>query len=203
LEPTELLAVRLAIALGIGLMIGAERERRKGTGPSRAPAGIRTFALVSLVGGISLALGGELLVAVAALGVAGLSIVAYRPRGREDPGFTTGIALLTALLLGALAMRQPAVATGVGVVVAVLLAARTRVHRFVRDVLTEQELQDALLFAAAALVVLARTPDRRGWRLRRDSLVLQILTPRRFQLLRWWQEKRSLHLRPCCQFSLG
>src|SRR5262249_13908174 len=109
----------------------------------------------------SLAVGGELLVAVAALGVAGLSIIAYRARSREDPGFTTGIALLTALLLGALAMRQPAVAAGLGVVVAVLLAARTRVHRFVRDVLTEQELQDALLFAAAALVVLPLTPDRR------------------------------------------
>jgi uncharacterized membrane protein (DUF4010 family) len=102
-----------------------------------------------------------LLVAVAALAVAGLSIIAYRTRSREDPGFTTGIALLTALLLGALAMRQPAVAAGLGVVVAVLLAARTRVHRFVRDVLTEQELQDALLFAAAALVVLPLTPDRR------------------------------------------
>ena len=33
----------LAVALEIGLMIGAERERRKGEGPSRSPAGIRTF----------------------------------------------------------------------------------------------------------------------------------------------------------------
>lgn len=157
---TEYLAVRLAIALGIGLLIGAERERRKGTGPSRAPAGIRTFALVSLVGGISQALGGELLLAVAALGVAGLSITAYRARSREDPGFTTGIALLTSLLLGALAVRQPALAAGLAVVVAGLLAARTRLHRFIHDVLTEQELQDALLFAAAALVILPLTPDR-------------------------------------------
>lgn len=160
MQLTEHLAVRLAIALGIGLLIGAERERRKGTGPSRAPAGIRTFALVSLVGGISVAVGGELLLAVAALGVAGLSISAYRVRSREDPGFTTGVALLTALLLGALAMRQPAVAAGLAVVVAVLLAARTRVHRFVQDVLTEQELHDALLLAAAALVILPLTPDR-------------------------------------------
>jgi len=157
---TEYLAVRLAIALGIGLLIGAERERRKGTGPSRAPAGIRTFALASLVGGISLAVGGELLLAVAALGVAGLSITAYRARSRRDPGFTTGIALLISLLLGALAVRQPALAAGFAVVVAGLLAARTRLHRFVQDVLTEQELQDALLLAAAALVILPLTPDR-------------------------------------------
>jgi uncharacterized membrane protein (DUF4010 family) len=156
---TEHLAVRLAIALGIGLLIGAERERRKGSGPSRAPAGIRTFALVSLFGGISLTVGGELLLAVAAVAVAALSIVSYRMRRQRDPGLTTAIALLTTLLLGALAVRQPSLAAAAAVVVAVLLAARTRLHRFVRDVLTEQELQDALLFAAATLVVLPLTPD--------------------------------------------
>jgi uncharacterized membrane protein (DUF4010 family) len=156
---TEHLAVRLAIALGIGLLIGAERERRKGSGPSRAPAGIRTFALVSLFGGISLTVGGELLLAVAAVAVAALSIVSYRMRRQRDPGLTTAIALLTTLLLGALAVRQPSLAAAAAVVVAVLLAARTRLHRFVRDVLTEQELQDALLFAAATLVMLPLTPD--------------------------------------------
>jgi uncharacterized membrane protein (DUF4010 family) len=157
---TEHLAVRLAIALGIGLLIGAERERRKGTGLSRAPAGIRTFALVSLVGGISVVVAGEVLLAAAAVGVAGLSIVGYKVKSRTDPGFTTAIALLTTLLLGALAIRQPSLAAGLAVLVAVLLAARTRVHRFIQDVLTEQELQDALLLAAAALVILPLTPDR-------------------------------------------
>jgi uncharacterized membrane protein (DUF4010 family) len=157
---TEHLAVKLAIALGIGLLIGVERERRKGSGPSRAPAGIRTFAIVSLSGGISLTIGGELLLAVAAVSVAGLSIVAYRAKRRDDPGFTTAVALLTALLLGALAVRQPALAAALAVAVAVLLAARARLHRFVQDVLTEQELHDGLLFAAAALVILPLTPDQ-------------------------------------------
>jgi uncharacterized membrane protein (DUF4010 family) len=156
---TEHLAVRLAIALGIGLLIGAERERRKGSGLSRAPAGIRTFALASLAGGLSLAVGGEALLAVAAVGVAALSVVAYKQKSLKDPGFTTAIALVTTLLLGALAVRQPALAAGFAVVVAVLLAARTRMHRFVQDVLTEQELHDALLFAAATLVILPLTPD--------------------------------------------
>jgi uncharacterized membrane protein (DUF4010 family) len=59
-----------------------------------------------------------------------------------------------------MAVRQPALAAGTGVAVAILLASRTRLHRFVRRVLTEQELHDALLFAAAALVVLPLTPDR-------------------------------------------
>lgn len=40
--------ISLAVALGIGLLIGAERERRKGRGPLRSPAGIRTFAQIGL-----------------------------------------------------------------------------------------------------------------------------------------------------------
>lgn len=156
---TEHLAVRLAIALGIGLLIGAERERRKGSGPTRAPAGIRTFALVSLAGGLSLAVGGELLLAACAIGVAALSAVSYGQKSRKDPGFTTAVALVTTLILGALAVRQPALAAGFAVVVVVLLASRTRLHRFVQEALTEQELHDALLFAAATLVILPLTPD--------------------------------------------
>jgi uncharacterized membrane protein (DUF4010 family) len=70
------------------------------------------------------------------------------------------MALLTTFLLGALAIREPALASGLAVAVAILLAARTRLHRFVRRALTEQELHDALLFAACALVVLPLTPDR-------------------------------------------
>jgi uncharacterized membrane protein (DUF4010 family) len=157
---TESLAVRLAVSLGIGLLIGAERERRKGIGSSRAPAGIRTFALVSLAGGVSLAFGGEAVLAVSTLVVGALAAIAYSRSRSRDPGLTTEIALLTTFLLGALAVRQPPLAAGLGVAVAILLAARTRLHRFVRRVLTEQELHDALIFAAAALVVLPLTPDR-------------------------------------------
>jgi len=157
---TEVLAVRLAVALGIGLLIGAERERRKGVGPDRAPAGIRTFALASLIGGVSLAFGGEAVLLASVLVVGALAVIAYSRSRSTDPGVTTEVALLTTLLLGALAVRQPALAGGLAATVAILLALRTRLHRFVRTVLTEQELHDALLFAAAALVVLPLTPDR-------------------------------------------
>jgi uncharacterized membrane protein (DUF4010 family) len=156
---TEHLVVRLAIALSIGLLIGAERERRKGSGPSREPAGIRTFALGSLVGAISLTLGGTVLLTVAVAAVTALLIVAYIVRGEEDPGLTTEVALLATVLLGALAVMNPTLAAGIAVGVAVLLAARTPIHRFVRDVLSERELQDGLLFAAAALVILPLAPD--------------------------------------------
>ena len=45
-------------------MIGAERGRRKGSGPSRSPAGLRTFTVTSLAGAISVLVGGEMLLAV-------------------------------------------------------------------------------------------------------------------------------------------
>jgi uncharacterized membrane protein YhiD involved in acid resistance len=47
----------MLVALGIGLLIGAERERRKGVGPGRAAAGIRTFAITSVLGAVSMRLG--------------------------------------------------------------------------------------------------------------------------------------------------
>lgn len=37
----------LASALGCGLLMGIERERRKGSGPHRALAGVRSFTLAS------------------------------------------------------------------------------------------------------------------------------------------------------------
>ena len=40
--------ISLAIAIGIGLLIGSERERRKGSGSQRGAAGMRTFALAAL-----------------------------------------------------------------------------------------------------------------------------------------------------------
>lgn len=157
---TEFLAVRLAISLGIGLLIGVERERRKGTGEDRQPAGIRTFALASLAGGLSLAFGGEWVLAATALVIGALTAVGYGRSRARDPGLTTEVALVTAVLLGALAVREPGLASGLAVGVVILLASRSSLHRFVRRVLTERELHDALVFAAAALVILPLTPDR-------------------------------------------
>lgn len=151
--------LRLAIALGIGLLIGIERERRKGEGPARSVAGIRTFAVVALLGAVSVMLGGEILLSVVVCGVLLLVAIGYY-RSTEDPGLTTEIALLLTVLLGALAMHQPAFAAGLGAGVAILLAARSRMHHFARKVLTEGEFNDALMLAAATLVVLPLIPDR-------------------------------------------
>ena len=70
---TEPVIINFVVALGIGLLIGVERERRKGEGPVRSPAGIRTFAVTSLVGAVSFAVGAELLLAVATVGVIALT----------------------------------------------------------------------------------------------------------------------------------
>lgn len=152
--------LNLAVALGIGLLIGAERERRKGSGPSRSPAGLRTFTVTSLAGAISVLVGGEMLLAVSTAGLIALIAVAYWRGRNDDPGLTTEVALAATILLGGLAMQRPALAGGVGVILAVLLAAKSRLHRFVGQILTDDELHDALIFAAATLVVLPLLPDR-------------------------------------------
>jgi uncharacterized membrane protein (DUF4010 family) len=149
----------LLVALGIGLLIGLERERRKGEGRNREAAGVRTFALVALVGGLSAELGGVAVLAVCAAFIATAGIVAYTLRRNEDPGLTTQVALMTTFLLGALTETDVALAAGLAVVVTVLLVARTPLHRFVRESLSEQEVHDGLVFAAAALVILPLVPN--------------------------------------------
>ena len=153
-------AFRLASALAIGLLMGAERERRKGEGPQRSAAGIRTFALASLLGGVSVVLGGNLLLAVATSVAALFSAVAYLRTHDQDPGLTSETALVLSVLLGGLAQTEIATASAIAVIVTVLLAVRVPLHRFVADVLSEAELNDALIFAAATLVVLPLMPDR-------------------------------------------
>ncbi|HEY5141217.1 MAG TPA: MgtC/SapB family protein, partial [Methylococcales bacterium] len=117
------------IALGIGLLIGAERERRKWIGPARSAMGIRTFSTASLLGAVSLTLGGSTLLAVMALAVAGLTAMTFRLSQEQDPGLTTEVALLLTLLLGGLAMREPALASGLAVILTILLTAPSFLHR--------------------------------------------------------------------------
>lgn len=150
----------LALALGIGLLIGVERERRKGQGPDRQFAGVRSFTLVALLGAVLQLLGQVWLTAVAGGLVAALVVVAYWRDRSSDPGVTTEIALFLTFVLGLLALPEPAVAAGGGVVVAGLLAARGPLQRFATRTLSERELRHALILAGAALVILPLTPDR-------------------------------------------
>lgn len=153
------LALGFLVALGIGLLIGIDRERKKGDGPMRAAAGLRTFTLTSLAGALGTAAGGPALLAVVVGAVTVYAGFSYWHGRDTDPGLTTEIALVTTALLGGLAVGEPAFAAGIGVVVAVLLNARAELHWFARSVLTGEELRDLLIFAAATLVVLPLLPD--------------------------------------------
>jgi uncharacterized membrane protein (DUF4010 family) len=156
----------LAAALGGGLLIGLERERRKGRGPDREAAGIRSFALAALGGGIAQALQQPVLVALGAALVAALVAVAYwksrqRLPGRPepDPGLTTELALFITYLVGVLSVQQPALGAASAVIVAGLLAAREKLHRLATELMTQAELHDALLLAALVLVLLPLAPS--------------------------------------------
>ncbi len=149
----------LAAALASGLVIGAERERRKGDGPSRKPAGIRTFVVVALLGGIADQLGQPMLVA-AGCAVALFSALGYALGERDDPGLTTEVALVLTYALGAYAQQAPLIALATAVLSATVLAFRTRLHGFVTSLVTRQEMLDALIFGVCALVIWPLLPNR-------------------------------------------
>lgn len=163
-----------AVALGLGLLVGVERERRHAD-PGHGVAGVRTFALIGLAGAIAERIGG-IGIALAGAFVVLAALAGYRASRGRDPGLTTETAMLLVFLLGVLAMRELVLAAALGVAVTLLLAMKTRAHNFVHRVLTDQELHDALLLAAAATVVLPLLPDRAidPW---------QVLNPRKLWLL--------------------
>lgn len=153
----------LAVALGCGLLIGIERERRKGSGPGRAFAGIRTFAMASLTGAACMLLGQWPLMLVGAAFVAALGVVAHWRGPVDDPGVTTEIALLLAYLIGALCTSDLALAAALTVVVTALLVAKEGMHRFALHWLQPAEVRDGIVLAALALIALPLLPDRALW----------------------------------------
>jgi uncharacterized membrane protein (DUF4010 family) len=150
----------LVVALGVGLLIGVERERSKGTGPTRNPAGVRTFALVAILGAIAGTIGSIPLVSVLAVGVIALAAAGYLRAQDEDPGLTTEMALLVTYTLGVLANDNPGLAAALGVLATLLLASRSWLHTLVSERLSDQEVLDGILLAASALIVLPLLPDR-------------------------------------------
>jgi uncharacterized membrane protein (DUF4010 family) len=148
-----------AVALAIGILIGIERERSKGVGPERDVAGVRTFSLAALVGAISFTLGGAMLFAVFALVLGALIAMGYRKTRDTDPGLTTEVALVATALLGALATREQLLSAALAVLIAIILAARTRLHNWIHNALTETEINDGLMLLAAALIVLPLAPS--------------------------------------------
>lgn len=156
-------ATQLAAALGCGLLVGVERERRKGRGPARALAGMRSFAVTSVLGCACMLAGGLALTVVGAALVAGLSVAAYWRSRSRDPGVTTEIALMLTFVIGALCVRALPLAAALAIGLTALLAARRPMHRFARHWLSAGEMRDGLLLGALALLALPLMPDRPLW----------------------------------------
>lgn len=152
--------VPTAVALGVGLLIGAERERSKGSGPNREIAGVRTFALVSLLGVFGAFSESTMLLVTFALLVGAMTIAGYVRAREDDHGITTEIALLATFALGALSKAHPTYSGAAAVIVTVLLVSRPWLHEIVKSRVTDRELHDGLLLLAAALIVLPLLPDR-------------------------------------------
>ena len=149
--------IGLLTALGVGLLIGVVRERRHE--PHVSKAGTRTHALVAMLGYVSWSLDTWPFVATV-LVVGALVIGGYQATARSDPGQTGEVALLTTLMLSALAQQNPSLAAALGVLAAALLHAKQASQHISRVLITDQELQDTLTLAAAALVVMPMLSDQ-------------------------------------------
>jgi uncharacterized membrane protein (DUF4010 family) len=165
--------VELAIALGLGMLVGLERELAAGRGeaPAAKIAGIRTFPLITALGLLCGWLGGSsigLLLAAGLLTLTALAVMGNRLHleraTREgqllDPGLTTELAVLVMFLVGAvLATGHRAVAVALGGAVSVLLHARGSLHQLVARI-GEEEARSIFRFTLLALVILPLLPDR-------------------------------------------
>jgi uncharacterized membrane protein (DUF4010 family) len=155
-------ALWLAIGggLGIGLLIGLERERNPA-----AKAGVRTFALVSLLGTLVALLGVHVdtawLLPAGLLAVTGMLIVAYaRVAPEEDPGTTTVAAAGVAYLLGALAgLGEATLAAALAIVVTALLYFKPELESW-SAALAREEQVSILQFLVITFIVLQILPDR-------------------------------------------
>lgn len=156
----------LGLALAIGLLMGTERgwDKRETPEGGRA-AGIRTFALIGLFGGVAGALarlGGPLPLAAGVIAMAALVVATYVVRSRAEPGigFTTEVAELSCFGLGVLAaMGEGAAAAAGGVVATALLGAKDVLHDWLRR-LERLELRAAIKLLLISVVLLPLLPNQ-------------------------------------------
>ena len=153
-------ASAILVALGAGLLVGVERERRMEIEGTTGAAGVRTFSITALLGALAALSGSPVLLGATALGVILLTALSYPQDRSPDPGLTTEVSLLATFVIGVLAAANPVLAAAAGVLVVILLVSRGPLHDFARRELSDQELRDGVLLAAAAILVLPILPDR-------------------------------------------
>ena len=158
---------RLGVALVIGLLIGFERgwKEREAEEGSRI-AGVRTFGLMGLLGGVAAMLAesfGALVLGLAFLGLVAVQTTAYAIDSYNDPdgvSITSLVAGLLTFVLGALAgTGQLAVAAAAAVVTTLLLSYKPQLHGWVRA-LNAEELRAAIKLLLISVVLLPVLPDR-------------------------------------------
>jgi uncharacterized membrane protein (DUF4010 family) len=123
-------------------------------------AGLRTFAMLGLLGGV-FGLLHPWLLAAGGLGLAGLAGLAYRESVRQSGNLsaTSAVAQLLTYGLGAMATGgAPLLAVGMAVIVATLLDLRPTLHRWLQ-LIEHQELSAALQLLVLSAVVLPLLPD--------------------------------------------
>jgi uncharacterized membrane protein (DUF4010 family) len=171
--------LNMGIALGLGLLVGMQRERVQ-----EPVAGIRTFPLITMLGALSAmlaeALGGWI-VGAALLGVVAAVVIGNLAILRDDrrkpaPGVTTEIAILVMFAVGAFVAvgpREVAVAVGAGV--AVLLHAKAPLHALTRR-LGDDDIRAIMQFVLLSLIILPVLPNR-------TLGPLDVLNPRQIWLM--------------------
>ena len=155
------LALRFAVAIGLGVLLGLERERTKG---EEGGAGVRTFALIALGGAIAGCLQKFLLLDWLALAmfaaIAALIIGMYVVTSLHgDTGITTEVSALLAFALGLLcAHGQLQLAGWIAVAMALLLALKDWLHRLASRI-DSADVEATLKFCIVTLIILPLVPD--------------------------------------------
>jgi uncharacterized membrane protein (DUF4010 family) len=155
----------VALALALGLLIGVERGwRQRDEATGTRIAGIRTFGLLGLTGGLAweaARFAGPVLAAVVlALGAAPLVIGYYRTAARKtELSATNTLVGVMTLAIGLLAAAgQGVLASAVAAVTVLVLASRKQLHGWV-EALNEAEVHAIARFGLIALAVLPVLPD--------------------------------------------
>jgi uncharacterized membrane protein (DUF4010 family) len=162
LFPPPDVAVKIVIALGIGFLVGLEREW------AQKDVGVRTFAVTSLLGMLGSLLGSEFAV-LAAIGCL-LFIVFINVRAivaNRAPEITTSASLMVVCFLGILAGKGHLFTpVASAIILTMLLTGKAEFTRFAGG-LTPQEIRSAVLLGLLGLVIYPLLPNHfvDKWRL--------------------------------------
>ena len=156
------LAIRLGAALGLGLLLGLERERKRDA--ELMFGGVRTFALIALLGALGAFMERELdqnwLLIATFIAVSALVIMSYATTAaRGELGITSEISALLAFMVGALCgWDKVAVASVATVVSLLLLTLKDFLHGLARRV-ELADVEATLQFAVISVIILPLLPN--------------------------------------------